>query len=61
MGLAGIAIGDVLADSGYARPLAEHWAPPLRALNNASPHRGVQLAAWIGLGTSNRLLEQVTQ
>ncbi len=32
MRLAGIAIGDVLADSGYAHRVAEHWALPLRAL-----------------------------
>jgi hypothetical protein len=54
------------AESGIANRIDQHvnhfiLAPPLRALNNASPHRGVQLAAWIGLGTSNRLLEQVTQ
>ena len=28
----GVAIGDVLADSGYAHRLAAHWALPLRAL-----------------------------
>lgn len=29
---AGIAIGDVLADSGYAHRVAQHWALPLRRL-----------------------------
>jgi hypothetical protein len=28
----GVALGDVLADSGYAHRVAEHWALPLRAL-----------------------------
>ena len=28
----GAALGDVLADSGYAHRVAEHWALPLRAL-----------------------------
>ncbi len=28
----GVAIGDVLSDSGYAHRVAEHWALPLRAL-----------------------------
>jgi hypothetical protein len=31
----GVAIGDVLADSGYAHRLANHWALPLRALGAA--------------------------
>ena len=29
---AGIALGDILADSGYAHRIAEHWALPLRRL-----------------------------
>jgi hypothetical protein len=31
----GIALGDVLADSGYAHRVPEHWALPLRALGAA--------------------------
>jgi hypothetical protein len=31
----GIALGDVLADSGYAHRVAEHWALPLRLLGAA--------------------------
>jgi hypothetical protein len=32
---AGVVIGDVLADSGYAHRIAAHWALPLRALGAA--------------------------
>ena len=32
MAASGVALGDVLADSGYAHRVAEHWALPLRAL-----------------------------
>ena len=40
----GIAIGDVLADSGYAHRVASHWAVPLRRLGarliqDLHPHR----------------------
>ena len=31
MAASGVALGDVLADSGYAHRVAEHWALPLRA------------------------------
>lgn len=32
MAAAGVRVGDVLSDSGYAHRVAEHWALPLRAL-----------------------------
>lgn len=45
---AGVAMGDVLCDSGYAHRVAEHWAAPLRRLGaslvmDLHPHdRGLQ-------------------
>jgi hypothetical protein len=44
----GVALGDVLADSGYSHRIAEHWSLPLRALGaemvmDLHPHdRGTQ-------------------
>lgn len=32
MAAAGVAVGDVLADSGYAHRVAEHWAEPMRRI-----------------------------
>jgi hypothetical protein len=48
MAASGVALGDVLADSGYAHRVAAHWALPLRALGaelimDLHPHdRGTQ-------------------
>jgi hypothetical protein len=55
----GVALGDVLADSGYAHRLPEHWAVPLRRLGAAlvqdhHPHdrgpRGTYYGATIANG-----------
>jgi hypothetical protein len=35
MPTAGIPLGDVLADSGYAHRVPQHWAAPLRAAGAA--------------------------
>lgn len=56
---AGVALGDVLADSGYAHRVAEHWALPLRRLGarlvtDLHPHdrgpRGTHAGAIIANG-----------
>ena len=58
MAASGVAVGDVLADSGYAHRLPEHWAVPLRQLGatlvqDLHPHDRGPKGTYFGATVSN--------